>query len=77
MRLEWDERKRLSNLAKHGLDFLDAELIFRGQCYSYPSTRQGEARWGDGGHARGTGGRDRVDSAWQFDPAHLLSESEE
>jgi uncharacterized protein len=45
MRLEWDERKRLSNLAKHGLDFLDAELIFRGQCYSYPSTRQGEARW--------------------------------
>jgi uncharacterized protein len=44
MRFEWDERKRLSNLAKHGLDFLDADLIFRGQCYSYPSARQGEEK---------------------------------
>jgi uncharacterized protein len=45
MRFEWDESKRLSNLAKHALDFLDADLIFRGQCYSYPSARQGEERW--------------------------------
>lgn len=27
---EWDESKRISNLAKHGLDFLDAPLIFEG-----------------------------------------------
>jgi uncharacterized protein len=45
MRFEWDERKRLSNLAKHGLDLLDADLVFRGPCYSYPSTRQDEVRW--------------------------------
>jgi uncharacterized DUF497 family protein len=45
MRFEWDERKRESNLEKHGLDFLDAELIFRGALYSYPSERQSEARW--------------------------------
>jgi uncharacterized DUF497 family protein len=25
MEFEWDEQKRLSNLAKHGLDFADAE----------------------------------------------------
>jgi uncharacterized protein len=45
MRFEWDERKRLSNLAKHGLDFLDAELVFDGSCYSYLSPRGSEARW--------------------------------
>ncbi len=27
---EWDERKRASNLYKHGLDFLDADLVFAG-----------------------------------------------
>jgi uncharacterized DUF497 family protein len=45
MQFEWDERKRLANLAKHGLDFLDADLIFRGALYSYPSERRGEDRW--------------------------------
>ena len=45
MRFEWDERKRLANLAKHGLDFLDAELVFDGPCYSYQSPREGEDRW--------------------------------
>jgi uncharacterized protein len=45
MRFEWDERKRLVNLAKHGLDFLDADLIFRGPLYSYSSERRGEDRW--------------------------------
>jgi uncharacterized protein len=28
MRFEWDERKRRSNLDKHGLDFIDVESIF-------------------------------------------------
>ncbi len=28
MRVEWDERKRRSNLEDHGVDFKDAALIF-------------------------------------------------
>ncbi|MCB8873709.1 BrnT family toxin [Acidisoma silvae] len=28
MDFEWDEAKRLSNLAKHGLDFADAYMLF-------------------------------------------------
>ena len=28
MEVEWDEHKRLSNIAKHGIDFLDAASIF-------------------------------------------------
>ncbi len=28
MELEWDEAKRLINLAKHRLDFLDAYIVF-------------------------------------------------
>jgi uncharacterized protein len=28
MRFEWDETKRRSNIAKHGIDFLRARLIF-------------------------------------------------
>jgi len=45
MRFEWDERKRRTNLAKHGLDFLDAELVFDGPAHSYRSPRGGEERW--------------------------------
>ena len=30
MQFEWDEEKRQANLEKHGLDFLDARLIWRG-----------------------------------------------
>lgn len=29
MLFEWDERKRATNIAKHGLDFLDAVTIWR------------------------------------------------
>jgi hypothetical protein len=28
MRYEWDERKRISNLEKHDLDFFDADIVF-------------------------------------------------
>lgn len=28
---EWNEAKRLTNLAKHGLDFIDADLLFDGR----------------------------------------------
>ena len=31
MRFEWDERKRQSNLDKHGVDFADLEPIFAGE----------------------------------------------
>lgn len=30
MELEWDERKRRANLAKHGIDFAELEPLFRG-----------------------------------------------
>ena len=30
MQFEWDEAKRVSNYQKHGVDFLEAALIFEG-----------------------------------------------
>lgn len=30
MRFEWDEEKRLSNMAKHGFDFIHAARLFDG-----------------------------------------------
>jgi len=30
MSFAWDEAKRQSNLAKHGIDFVDAQTIFLG-----------------------------------------------
>jgi len=30
MRFEWDERKRKSNIDKHGIDFADIESLFAG-----------------------------------------------
>ncbi|MCW8088230.1 BrnT family toxin [Sabulicella glaciei] len=41
---EWDEAKRLSNLIKHRLDFLDAWLIFEGPFIVEAARRQGEER---------------------------------
>lgn len=40
MRFEWDERKRLSNLAKHGLDFLDVIEVFEAPHIIVPSAHQ-------------------------------------
>lgn len=31
MVFEWDESKRQSNLAKHGVDFIDAQVLFDGR----------------------------------------------
>jgi uncharacterized DUF497 family protein len=41
----WDETKRKSNLAKHGLDFSDAHLVYNnpGKC-TYDASRRGERR---------------------------------
>ncbi|MDA8333713.1 MAG: BrnT family toxin [Peptococcaceae bacterium] len=55
MQYEWDEQKRLSNLNKHGLDFVDAEEVFRGPVFSRPDRRHeyGEERWQGIGQVRG------------------------
>ncbi|MFZ0929882.1 MAG: BrnT family toxin [Syntrophobacteraceae bacterium] len=42
MRFEWDELKRLSNLEKHGLDFLDVAVVFEAPHVEVPSTYRGE-----------------------------------
>ena len=47
MDFEWDERKRLENLDKHGLDFAEAEEMFAGPMLVALDTREdyGEDRW--------------------------------
>ena len=30
MEFEWDETKRLANLRKHGIDFIDIPVVFEG-----------------------------------------------
>jgi len=43
--LTWDERKREANLAKHGLDFSDAELVLDSDIrLDLPVMRNGEER---------------------------------
>ena len=44
---EWDERKRRSNLAKHGIDLADAVDVFASPLVAAPDERYeyGEARW--------------------------------
>ena len=70
---EWDERKRLSNLAKHGVDFNDARLIFAGNVLEVPDTKRdyGELRTG----ALGVVGVDvfYVIYTWRGDKRRLIS----
>jgi uncharacterized protein len=44
---EWDGAKNLSNVAKHGLTFADAELVFAGPCVTFVDNRfaYGEERY--------------------------------
>ncbi|MCC6468815.1 MAG: BrnT family toxin [Alphaproteobacteria bacterium] len=51
---EWDERKRASNLAKHGIDFKDAATIFGGVVIEAEDDRHeyGERRIGAFGETR-------------------------
>ena len=46
MAAEWDEKKRLSNIAKHGVDFTVAASIFDGPVVEYPQQKRdyGEER---------------------------------
>lgn len=43
----WDEKKRKLNLAKHGVDFRDAEAIFEGPLVTVEDVREnyGEPRY--------------------------------
>jgi uncharacterized protein len=55
MNFEWDESKNRANIRKHGLDFADAEELFRGILLVRPDMRQdyGEERWTGIGMMRG------------------------
>lgn len=44
MLFEWDESKRQTNLAKHGIDFQDAIWVFDGPVFERVSRRRGEDR---------------------------------
>jgi uncharacterized protein len=39
MRYSWDEKKRLSNLLDHEIDFVDAQAVFGGATFTYPDNR--------------------------------------
>ena len=45
--LAWDEAKRLANLPKHSIDFVDADKIFRGLTFTSEDDREayGEQRF--------------------------------
>ncbi|MGH6823812.1 MAG: BrnT family toxin [Methylocella sp.] len=46
MDFEWDEEKRLNNIEKHGIDFIDADLMFGNPHLVAPGkTVDGEQRW--------------------------------
>jgi uncharacterized DUF497 family protein len=45
MRYEWDERKRFSNLEKHGLDFFDVGIVFESTHVEVPSFHGSEKRF--------------------------------
>jgi len=38
---EWDEVKRASNLLKHGLDFIDADLVLESSCVQIVNSPRG------------------------------------
>ena len=39
MEFVWDERKRKSNIKKHGFDFIDAEQVFNGATFTIVDDR--------------------------------------
>lgn len=47
MLFTWDEKKRLSNIKKHGIDFTRAAEIFAGPTFTWEDDRfdYGEQRW--------------------------------
>jgi uncharacterized DUF497 family protein len=76
MDYEWDEAKRLANVAKHGIDFPDAVHIFEGEFVEAEDRRRnyGEVRMLASGELDGRvirvvytwrGDRRRIISAWR------------
>ena len=48
LELEWDDKKRSSNLIKHGLDFVDATLVYCAENKeTFGSMHAGESRFID------------------------------
>ncbi|MGL5135058.1 MAG: BrnT family toxin [Planktothrix sp.] len=47
MEFEWDEAKRLTNLRKHGIDFIDVAIVFEGDIVTVEDERfnYGEQRF--------------------------------
>jgi uncharacterized protein len=47
MEFEWDETKRLTNLRKHGIDFVDIPVVFEGDTVTVEDDRfaYGEQRF--------------------------------
>ncbi len=47
MEFEWDEAKRLTNLRKHGIDFIDVPIVFDGYIVTVEDERfnYGERRF--------------------------------
>ena len=47
MEYEWDEAKRLANLRKHGIDFIDIPIVFNGDTLTVEDDRYsyGEQRF--------------------------------
>jgi hypothetical protein len=47
MEFTWSERKRTANLKTHGLDFVDAPLVFEGVTFTFEDNRfsYGEQRF--------------------------------
>jgi uncharacterized DUF497 family protein len=47
MRFEWDEQKRLANIKKHGIDFVDVPAIFKNDIVTVIDDRfdYGETRY--------------------------------
>ncbi|MBD2152732.1 BrnT family toxin [Pseudanabaena sp. FACHB-1277] len=55
MNFEWDEAKRIANLRKHGIDFLDVAIVFDGDTLIVEDDRYdyGEQRFVTFGLLRG------------------------
>lgn len=39
MRFEWDQAKRRSNIKRHGIDFVDVEVVFAGETTTFLDER--------------------------------------
>jgi uncharacterized DUF497 family protein len=55
VQFEWDEAKRTANVAKHGIDFVDAQEMFQGPMLVRLDERRnyGESRWQGLGFVQG------------------------